>query len=112
MKEIKFKGDDNFIYGLYEILKKVIEEKGFEKVMDSSMTESEKIAEFKKEEKMITMQLKDVHPLESEVKMEGEGIEDILIDAIKKYIGRNLIPILKSIDFTKAKKFEEFLSDL
>jgi len=112
MKEIKFKGDDNFIYGLYEILKKVFEEKGFEKVMDSSMTESEKIAEFKKEDKMITMELKDVHPLESEFKIEGEGIEEILLDAIKKYVERNLIPILKNIDFTKAKKLEEFLSDL
>jgi len=112
MKKIKFKGDDNFIYGLYETLKRVYQEKGFEKLMDSSIAESEKIVEFKKEDNVVTIELKDIFPLEVEIEIEGEEIEEILLDAIKKYIEKNLIPILKSIDFIRAKKFEEFLSDL
>ncbi len=112
MKEIKFKGKDNFIYGLYEILKKVIEDKGFEKIMDSPVTESERILEFKRKENLITIELKDIHPVETEIKIEGEEIENILIDAIKEYIEKNLIPVLRIIDFTKAKKLEDFISYL
>ncbi len=112
MKEFKFKGHDNFVYFFHEKIKKVLENKGFEKVMESGSMESEKITEYKKDKDIYTIELKDVEPIYSEINLSGKEVEEIVIEATKKMIEEEIIEIIKSIDFLKSKKLQEFLNNL
>ena len=111
MKELKFKGKDNFMIGLYEVIGNSIEKSGFKKILDTH-TENEKIREYEKGKEKIVVEIKDIEPFESEIKISGENIEFILYDSLKVYIKENILPLMKIINFDKFKKLEDFLDSL
>ncbi|MEO0254025.1 MAG: hypothetical protein ABIN20_01205 [candidate division WOR-3 bacterium] len=111
MKELKFKGKDNFISGFFEVFKNNLEKRGFKKILDTH-TEKEKIIEYEKKKDKIVVEIKDIEPFESELKISGENIDFIIYESLKVYIKENILPIIRYISFEKAKKFEDFLESL
>jgi len=112
VKEFKFESEDNLVTLVYEKIKKSLEEEGFEKVFSSTSMEAESITEFKKGGEIYSIEIKDISPTHSEVRITGTEPEKIFLRALKKFMSEELLELLRKVDFMKAKKLEEFLIDL
>lgn len=111
MKELKFKGKDNFIAGFYDVIKNNLEKIGFKKILDT-YSENERIREYEKQGEKIVIEIKDIEPFESELKISGKGFDFLIFDSLKVYIKENILPLVKIINFDKFKRFQDFLNSL